>query len=107
TVGEKNGIAREAMSDMFTKTIFACPLYQSYSPLVAAGPRDKGGFSMHLGLKDGKLRLDPAAKAGGPIPVSRVLRAPLASAIWRGRGDKDWIAMSLNVSEDAGLKVDG
>jgi 3-hydroxyisobutyrate dehydrogenase-like beta-hydroxyacid dehydrogenase len=106
TVGEKNGIAREAMSDMFTQTIFACPLYQSYSPLVAAGPGDKVAFSMHLGLKDVNLMLDTAEKAGVPIPFGSVVHDRIVSAISRGRGDKDWIAMSLNVSEDAGLKVE-
>ena len=104
TVGEKNGIDRQAMSDMFTQTIFACPLYQSYSPLVAAGPGDKVAFSMHLGLKDVKLMLETAEQAGVPIPFGSVVHDRIVSAIARGRGDKDWIAMSLNVSEDAGLE---
>jgi 3-hydroxyisobutyrate dehydrogenase-like beta-hydroxyacid dehydrogenase len=105
TVGEKNGIDRGAMAEMFVKTLFACPVYQNYAPIVAAGPGDHVAFSLRLGLKDNKLMLDVAEKSGAPMPFGSVVHDRMVSAIARGRGEKDWIAISLNVSEDAGLKV--
>jgi 3-hydroxyisobutyrate dehydrogenase-like beta-hydroxyacid dehydrogenase len=35
TLAEKNGVDRSAMMSMFTQTILACPLYQTYGPMIA------------------------------------------------------------------------
>jgi 3-hydroxyisobutyrate dehydrogenase-like beta-hydroxyacid dehydrogenase len=91
------------LGDFYVKTLFACPLYQNYAPMIAAGGSEQVGFALRLGLKDNKLILDTAEKAGVPMPFASVVHDRLVSAIARGRGDADWTAIAANVSEDAGL----
>jgi 3-hydroxyisobutyrate dehydrogenase-like beta-hydroxyacid dehydrogenase len=103
TVGQKNDIERRAMADFFASTLFACPIYQNYGPMVAAGRFDQAGFLLRLGLKDNKLMLDAAENAAVPMPFGSVVHDRFVSAIGRGRGEWDWTAIALNASEEAGL----
>ena len=106
TVGEKNGIDRQAMADCYVKTLFPCPLYQNYAPMVVAGGAKDVGFALRLGLKDNDLVLATAEKAAVPMPFASVLHDRFVSAVARGRGDADWTAIVANVAEDAGLTAD-
>jgi 3-hydroxyisobutyrate dehydrogenase-like beta-hydroxyacid dehydrogenase len=103
TVGEKNGIDRQAMADCYVKALFPCPVYQNYAPMIVAGGATDVGFSLRLGLKDNDLLLSVAEKAAVPMPFGSVLHDRFVSAVARGRGDADWTAIVANISEDAGL----
>jgi 3-hydroxyisobutyrate dehydrogenase-like beta-hydroxyacid dehydrogenase len=103
TVGEKSGIDRQAMADCYVKTLFPCPVYQNYAPMVVAGGASDVGFALRLGLKDNDLVLAAAEKAGAPMPFASVLHDRFVSAVARGRGEADWTAIVANVAEDAGL----
>jgi 3-hydroxyisobutyrate dehydrogenase-like beta-hydroxyacid dehydrogenase len=104
TVGEKNGIDRRAMAELFTKTMFNCAVYQNYAPPVAQFDPSHVGFMLKLGLKDVNLVLDAAEKAAVPMPVAGILHDRLLSAVAKGRGELDWSAMALDVAEAAGLR---
>ena len=47
--------------------------------------------------------LATADETATPMPVASVVHDRLTSAVAKGRGDWDWIAMALGAAEDAGL----
>jgi 3-hydroxyisobutyrate dehydrogenase-like beta-hydroxyacid dehydrogenase len=103
TLAQKNGVDRRALADFLTQTIFACPVYQNYAPIIAAGRTDQIGFALRLGLKDARLVQAIAESSQTPMPFASIVHDRLVSAVAKGRGDADWSALGLNVSEDAGL----
>jgi len=107
TLAQKNGIDRRALSDFLTQTIFACGVFQNYGPVIAAGRTDQIGFPLRLGLKDVKLVQQIAEASRTPMPFASIVHDRLVSAVAKGRGEMDWTAFTLNVSEDAGLVPGG
>ena len=103
TLAQKNGIDAAKMIDMLAQTIFACPIYQGYGKALAAERFEPVGFRMALGLKDVNLSLETAAASTMPMPIASLLHDRLLANIARGRGDMDWLAVSLGIAEDAGL----
>jgi 3-hydroxyisobutyrate dehydrogenase-like beta-hydroxyacid dehydrogenase len=104
TFGEKNGIDRPAMAELFGRTLFACPIYQNYGKMVAAQKPTPGGFRLALALKDVNLALAAAGASAVPMPLASLLRDRLLSSQARGGGDLDVSRLALEVSESAGLK---
>ena len=104
TLGEKNGIKREALADLFGRTLFACPVYQNYGRAVAAQRPTAGGFRLALALKDVDLALGAAAASAVPMPLASLLHDRLLSALAKGGGDLDVSRLALEVSESAGLR---
>jgi 3-hydroxyisobutyrate dehydrogenase-like beta-hydroxyacid dehydrogenase len=103
-LAEKNGIDKNAIADLFGKTLFACPIYQGYGKSIAAEKFEPAGFRLALGFKDVSLALATATASEVPLPVASLLHDRYLAAIAKGRGDMDWTAVALGVSEDAGLK---
>ena len=105
TLGEKNGINRMALADLFAKTLFACPAYQVYGEAIAQGRYEPPGFTVTLGLKDLNLVLETAGRSTMPMPLANLLHDRFLATIARGRGHLDWAAIALRAAEDAGLPV--
>jgi 3-hydroxyisobutyrate dehydrogenase-like beta-hydroxyacid dehydrogenase len=103
TLGEKNGIDRTALADLFSKTLFACPAYRVYGEAIAQGRYQPPGFTVSLGLKDLNLVLQTAAMSTMPMPLASLLHDRFLATIAKGRGNLDWAAVALGVAEDAGL----
>jgi 3-hydroxyisobutyrate dehydrogenase-like beta-hydroxyacid dehydrogenase len=103
TLAEKNGIDRSKVIDMFGQTLFSCPIYQNYGKAIAEKRYMPAGFYLSLGLKDVSLVLQTADNAKMPMPLASLLHDRLMAGVARGRGEMDWSALSLGVSEDAGL----
>ena len=61
------------------------------------------GFVLPLVLKDVRLALAEAEKAGVPMPSVGVVRDRLITGIARGYGELDWTALGLIAVEEAGL----
>ena len=61
------------------------------------------GFVLPLALKDVRLALDEAEKAGVPMPSVSVVRDRLITGIARGYAELDWTALGLIAAEEAGL----
>ncbi len=61
------------------------------------------GFVLPLVLKDVRLALAEAEKAGVPMPSVGVVRDRLITGIARGYGELDWTAPALIAAEEAGL----
>jgi len=107
TLAEKNGIARSAVIDMLTHTLFSAPIYQTYGKMIAEKRHTPAGFRQTLGLKDLNLVRDVAEHATMPMPLASLLHDRLLAGIAKGRGDMDWSALSLDVLENAGLELPG
>lgn len=103
TLAEKNGIERSELIRMLTGTLFTCPPYQNYGKAIAAQSYTPAGFKLALGLKDVTLALQTAAESQMPMPLASLLHDRLVTGVAKGRGDMDWSALALGVSEDAGI----
>ncbi|MGA8871743.1 MAG: NAD(P)-dependent oxidoreductase [Candidatus Acidiferrales bacterium] len=102
-LAEKNGIDKNAVADLFGKTLFACPVYQGYGKSIAAEKFEPAGFRLALGFKDVSLALATATASSVPLPIGSLLHDRYLAAIAKGRSDMDWTAIALGVAEDAGL----
>jgi 3-hydroxyisobutyrate dehydrogenase-like beta-hydroxyacid dehydrogenase len=102
---EKYGVPRQQMMDVMPESIFPAPLYVNYGKLIAAHNYTPAGFKLSLGFKDANLVLAAADRARVPMPLASLMRDRFLSAMARERGDLDWTATALNVSEEAGLIV--
>ncbi|GAC1349129.1 MAG: NAD(P)-dependent oxidoreductase [Ktedonobacteraceae bacterium] len=103
TLAEKNGIERTKVIEMLGQTSFACPIYQNYGKAIAEERYTPVGFLLSLGLKDVNLVLQTADSARVPMPMASLLHDRFMASVARGRGEMDWSALALAVSEDAGL----
>ncbi len=103
TFAEKNGVSREKVSDVFSQTFLACPIYQNYGKVIASQEYQPAGFKLSLGLKDMNLLNSVAATSLTPMPLGNLLQERLLSAMSKGRADMDWTALAIGASEDAGL----
>ena len=101
---EKYGVERSAMMDVMTQSIFATPLYVNYGKLIAQHDYANPGFKLSLGFKDANLVMAAARKAHVPMPLASMMHDRFLSALAKDRGELDWTAAALNVSEDAGLR---
>jgi len=104
TLCEKYGVPRTAMMDVMTQSIFATPLYVNYGNLIAQHNYTNPGFKLSLGFKDANLVMAAARKAHVPMPLASMMHDRFLSALAKDRGELDWTAAALNVSEEAGLK---
>ncbi len=101
---EKNGIPRAAFMNMFTQTLFACPIYQNYSKQLIEANFGKVGFALRLAFKDMNLASQTATASSVPMPTLSLLRDRYLASIAKGRGEMDATAFALEAAESAGLK---
>ncbi|HUO33867.1 MAG TPA: NAD(P)-dependent oxidoreductase [Candidatus Acidoferrum sp.] len=104
TLARKNGLEASHLSELFGKTLFACPVYQNYGRMLASPPNGPIGFGLALGLKDMNLVLQTGAESATPLPIASLLRDRFLASIAKGRSEMDWTATALDVAEQAGLK---
>jgi 3-hydroxyisobutyrate dehydrogenase-like beta-hydroxyacid dehydrogenase len=102
-LAQKNGIDRTALAGFFGQTIFSCPVYQAYGPILAERKFDPSGFALELGMKDIRLARDTAEAGLVPMPLADLVHARLLSALAHGRGQLDWSAIELSTAADAGI----
>ncbi|GAB3886957.1 NAD(P)-dependent oxidoreductase [Spirosoma agri] len=103
TLGEKNGVARSAMYDLFSNTLFASPVYKNYGKLIADEVYQPVGASPALIRKDMRLLLDVAQKSLVPMPFGMVVFQQLTATVAKGVPDIDWAGFAGEVSENAGV----
>ena len=103
-LAEKNAIAPDAVLNMLTSTIFACPMYQRYADLILKQDYE-AGFKLSLGFKDMNLIQVVALKSETPMPFLGVVQQRFLGAMAEGRAEQDWSAIALNARRDAGLPL--
>jgi 3-hydroxyisobutyrate dehydrogenase-like beta-hydroxyacid dehydrogenase len=87
-LGERAGLARDAIVDAFTSGAFASPSYVGKRARVLA--RDYSPeFALSLAKKDVGLVVELEEEVGLPLPVLRALAAEIEGGVGDGLGDDD------------------
>lgn len=102
TLAEKAGVSKKAVAEMIGKL---SPLHSGYANQMVEQRFEPAGFRLALGLKDVNLIMGVASSSTTPMPLGSLLHDRYVSAVAKGRGDLDWSAIALNVSEDAGISA--
>ncbi len=101
-VFRKRGLDPQPFIDIMTSTMFGGRAHKIYGDKIARQTY-AAGFVLPLVLKDVRLALAEAEKAGVPMPSVGVVRDRLITGIARGYGELDWTALGLIAAEEAGL----
>src|SRR5258705_9087885 len=101
-VVRKRGLDPQPFIDVMTSTMFGGRAHKIYGDKIARQTY-AGGFVLPLVLKDVRLALAEAEKAGAPSPSVGGVRDRLLTGIARGYGELDWTALALIAAEEAGL----
>jgi 3-hydroxyisobutyrate dehydrogenase-like beta-hydroxyacid dehydrogenase len=101
-VVRKRGLDPQPFIELMTSTMFGGRAHKIYGDKIARQDY-AAGFVLPLVLKDVRLALAEAEKAGVPMPSVSVVRDRLITGIARGYGELDWTALGLIAAEDAGL----
>ena len=101
---EKSGIDRSALASFLGQTIFACPIYQNYSQILAKRAYEPAGFKLELGMKDVRLVRDVAEQVTLPMPLADLLHERLLTSLAKGRQALDWTGIELVSAEAGGLR---
>jgi 3-hydroxyisobutyrate dehydrogenase-like beta-hydroxyacid dehydrogenase len=109
SLGEAFAVARKAEIDpstvfeVLSGTLFGAPAYNNYGPRIIEEKFSPAGFKLPLGLKDVRLMLEAADGLAAPMPFANIVHDRFLSAIANGYGDLDWSALTLVISQSAGL----
>jgi 3-hydroxyisobutyrate dehydrogenase-like beta-hydroxyacid dehydrogenase len=101
-VVRKRGLDPRPFIDIMTSTMFSGRAHKIYGDKIVRQTY-AAGFVLPLVLKDVRLALAEAEKAGAPMPSVGVVRDRLITGIARGYGGLDWTALGLVAAEEAGL----
>jgi 3-hydroxyisobutyrate dehydrogenase-like beta-hydroxyacid dehydrogenase len=101
-VVRKRGLDPQPFIDIMTSTMFSGRTHTIYGEKVVRQAYT-AGFMLPLVLKDVRLALAEAEKAGAPMPSVGVVRDRLITAIARGYGGLDWTVLGKVATEEAGL----
>jgi 3-hydroxyisobutyrate dehydrogenase-like beta-hydroxyacid dehydrogenase len=104
-VVRKRGLDPRSFIDIMTGTMFGGRAHKIYGDKIAQQAYAPG-FVLPLVLKDVRLALAEAEKAGAPMPSVGVVRDRLITGIARGHGELDWTALGLIAAEEAGLTAE-
>jgi len=99
-VVRKRGLDPQPFIDLMTSTMFGGRVHKIYGDKIAR-QNYAPGFVLPLVLKDVRLALGEAEKAGVPMPSVSVVRDRLITGIARGYGALDWTALGLIAAEEA------
>ena len=102
-VVRKRGLDPRPFIEIMTNTMFGGRAHRIYGDKIvqqAYAP----GFMLPLVLKDVRLALAEAEKAGAPMPSVGLVRDRLITAIARGYGELDWTVLGQIAAEEAGLQ---
>ena len=99
----KAGVPPHAFLEVMS-TLFGSPVYANYGRLVADEKFEPAGFALRLGLKDVRLLLETADEFAAPMPLARLIRDHLLSAMAHGQADLDWSSVTRVAARSAGVE---
>ena len=102
-LGEKGGIAPEAMFEMLTESFFSAPVHKNYGRLIVDQAFDPPGANVRLAAKDTRLVLQAAESLAVPLPFASILRDRFLATEARGEAELDFAVIARRAAEDAGL----
>jgi 3-hydroxyisobutyrate dehydrogenase-like beta-hydroxyacid dehydrogenase len=94
-LASRSGVDVAFMWNMFTQTLFNCPIYTNYSSIIAQQKFEPAAFTATLGLKDMRLVQQQAAAVQVSMPLADILQQHLQQLVASGRENTDWSAVSL------------
>jgi 3-hydroxyisobutyrate dehydrogenase-like beta-hydroxyacid dehydrogenase len=92
-ITKSSGVDPNIVWQMFTETLFNCPIYKNYSPLIINQRFEPTAFKLSLGLKDMNLVNQHADSVGASVPLAKLLRSRYQAMTDAGKGDIDWSAI--------------
>ncbi len=98
----KRGLDPAPFLDILTNTMFGGRAHKIYGAKILA-ERYAPGFRLPLALKDVRLALAEADRAGVPMPSVDVVHDRMIAGMARGYADLDWTVLGLIAAEEAGL----
>jgi 3-hydroxyisobutyrate dehydrogenase-like beta-hydroxyacid dehydrogenase len=98
----KRGLDPRPFIDIVTSTMFGSRVHKIYGNRIV-DESYAPGLAMPLALKDVRLALAEAEKAGVPMPSVSVVRDRLITGIARGHEGLDWTALGLVAAEESGI----
>jgi 3-hydroxyisobutyrate dehydrogenase-like beta-hydroxyacid dehydrogenase len=101
-VVRKRGLDPRPFIEIMTNTMFGGRAHRIYGDKIVRQAY-AAGFTLPLVLKDVRLALAEAEKAGSPMPSVALVRDRLITAIARGYGELDWTVLGQIAAEEAGL----
>ena len=102
-LARKRGCDPRQLLTILTSTMFGSRVHKIYGGKIANQQYASGGFVFPLALKDVRLALNEAERAGVPMPSLSVVRDRLITGIARGYSGRDWSALGMLAAEEAGL----
>lgn len=103
SLAEKHGVDADAVHQLLTQTLFACPIYQNYGKAIVEQRFTPPGFTLRLGAKDMRLVQDAARAAEIPMPLASLLGDRFLRMLAGGQGDIDWTGIAADQRQAAGL----
>ncbi|MDB5611470.1 MAG: 3-hydroxyisobutyrate dehydrogenase [Bradyrhizobium sp.] len=98
----KRGLDPQTFIDILTGTMFGGRVHRIYGSKIV-DQSYAPGLALPLALKDVRLALAEAEKAGVPMPSVSVVRDRLITGIARGYAGLDWTALGLVAADEAGI----
>lgn len=107
-LAQKHGVERAAFYELFSRTLFACPIYQNYGRALVeqkflSTAESSTLFAARLLRKDFGLVLDAARERQVPMPVANVVHDHLTALVAGGEGELDGPAFTKEIERAAGL----
>ena len=90
TICDGHGLPRGEFLDVVTETLFGASAYRIYGRMMAEHRYIPPACPPAIGIKDMRLALDAAAGAGHDLPLARMVRDHLESAVADGLSEHDW-----------------
>ena len=103
TLARKRGVDPRQLLTILTETMHGSRFNKIYGGKIADERYAPGNFAFPLALKDIRLALNEAEAASVPMPAISVVRDRLISGVARGYSRRDWSALGMLASTDAGL----
>jgi 3-hydroxyisobutyrate dehydrogenase-like beta-hydroxyacid dehydrogenase len=100
----KRSLDPKPFVDILTATMFGGRVHRIYGGKIV-DESYAPGLAMPLALKDVRLALAEAEKAGVPMPSVSVVRDRLITGIARGYAVLDWTALGLVAAEESGIEA--
>lgn len=86
---EKRGINKNAVTDTLNNTMFAAPVFRTYTSLLLQEEDVPNGFTLQLANKDLRLLRETASGSGINLPLADLIADHFEDAIASGKGEKD------------------
>lgn len=91
---EQAGIDPAKAHELWTASLFDCPLYRSYGSKILAKDFEDPLFRLALGLKDTSLIVEEARANGSSHDLMQTVKEQFEKSVAAGHGELDWTGVT-------------